>query len=533
MRTEHSPRSVGLVVAALLIVAAAFAVTPAALAQSGGTLVIGLDQEPPTLDPHASPSAVTYQIIGSVTENLLYRGPDGKLVPWLAESWQTARDGRSVTFKLRRDVKFHDGTPFNAEAVKFNFDRIVDPKFKAGGARAALSTYAGSKVIDEYTLQVNFETPFAPFLNFAASGPLSIVSPKAVRESGDQVHTRPVGTGPFMITEYVAKDHTTMVKNPAYARKAPWSERTGPAHLDTVVWKFVPEAGTRVTTLESGETQAIYFIPAQSLPRLERNPAMRIEKTPWPGAPRIWLLNTTKPPFDDVRVRRAVNLAVDKEALLATVSKGIALKAFAPLTAVMLDDPELRQSYPFDAAKAGALLAEAGWQPGGDGIRAKGGQRLEIVLNAIDYGGGPEPTVQLIQSSLRDVGIDVKIKAQARPPWYEDNYRCATHGPVMFLRSIDPDGLFSLFHSSFVGGNFNWSCVKNAKLDQLLEQGRREFDPAKRRAIYLAIEKLAIEEALTVPLLDDLSVWAFRANVQGAKYNFNAYPVLSDVTIRR
>src|SRR5262245_3886243 len=534
MLTERSPRFVDVAVAVLAILTVACVLTPAALAQSGGNLVIGLDQEPPTLDPHASPSAVTYQIIGSVTENLLYRGPDGKLAPWLAESWQTAKDGKSVTFKLRRDVKFHDGTPFNAEAVKANFDRIVDPKFKAGGARTALTTYTGSKVLDEYTIQVNFESPFAPFLNLAASGPLSIVSPKAVRETGDKVHTHPVGTGPFMITEYVAKDHATMVRNPAYARKAPWSERSGPAHLDTIVWKFVPEAGTRVTTLESGETQAIYAIPAQSLPRLERNSGLRVEKTPWPGAPRIWLLNTTKPPFDDVRVRRAVNHAVDKEALLATVAKGIALKAFAPLTAVMLDDPALRQAaYAHDPAKAGALLTEAGWQPGADGVRTKAGQRLEIVLNAIDYGGGPEPAVQLIQSSLREVGIDVKLKAQARPPWYEDNYRCATHGPVMFLRSIDPDGLFSLFHSSMVAGNFNWSCVKNAKLDQLLEQGRREFDPAKRRAIYVAIEKLALEEALTVPLLDDLSVWAFRANVQGAKYNFNAYPVLSDVTIRK
>src|SRR5207245_4929733 len=108
---------------------------------------------------------------------------------------------------------------------------------------------------------------------------------------------------------------------------------------------------------------------------------------------------------------------------------------------------------PFDAAKAQALLAEAGWQPGADGIRTKGGARLEIVLNAIEYGGGPEPTAQLIQSSLREVGIDVKIKAQARPPWYEDNYRCATHGPVMFLRATDPDGLYPLFHSSLVGSN--------------------------------------------------------------------------------
>ena len=126
MRPGHRSRSAALALAALVSFTAAGVFAPDALAQSGGTLVIGLDQEPPTLDPHASPSAVTYQIIGSVTENLLYRGSDGKLAPWLAESWQSARDGRSVTFKLRRDVKFHDGTPFNAEAVKLNFDRIVD-----------------------------------------------------------------------------------------------------------------------------------------------------------------------------------------------------------------------------------------------------------------------------------------------------------------------------------------------------------------------------------------------------------------------
>ena len=532
MRSNRSWRRLVVVVLAVGVVSFGPSAHPA-VAQTGGSLVIGLDQEPPTLDPHASPSAVTYQIIASVTENLLYRGPDGKLVPWLAESWSVSRDGRSVTFKLRRDVKFHDGTPFNADAVKFNFDRIVDPKFKAGGARAALAGYAGSRVLDEFTVQVSFETPYSPFLNAAAAGILSLVSPKAVRESGDLVHTRPVGSGPFMIRDYVAKDHTTMVRNPAYTRKAPWSERSGPAPLDSVVWKFIPEAGTRVTTLESGETQGIYLVPSQALPRIEKDSAMRVEKLPWPGVPRIWLLNTTKPPFDDVRVRRAVNHAVDKDAFLATVYRGTGLKAFAPLTAVMLDDPALRQAYPFDPGKAKALLGESGWQPGADGIRAKAGQRLEIVLNAIEYGGGPDPTAQLIQSSLRDVGIDLKIKAQARPPWYEDNYRCATHGPVMFLRSTDPDGLFALFHSSLVGGNFNWSCVKNTKLDEMLMEGRRESDPAKRRAIYLAIEKLALDEALTVPLVDELAVYAFRANVQGVKYNFNAYPLLNDTVIRR
>ena len=211
MRRFRAAWFVSVVALALLTLAAPM--LPPAAAQAPGTLVLGLDQEPPTLDPHASPSAVTYQIIASVTENLVYKGPDGKLVPWLAESWTASKDGRSVTFKLRRDVKFHDGTPFNADAVKFNFDRIVDPKFKAGGARAALAGYAGSKVLDEYSVQVSFETPFAPFLTYAASGPLSLVSPKAVRETGDQVHTKPIGTGQFMIKEYVAKDHTTMVRD--------------------------------------------------------------------------------------------------------------------------------------------------------------------------------------------------------------------------------------------------------------------------------------------------------------------------------
>ena len=530
MRRFRAPLWLTAVLAVVLLTHSA---SPRAEAQGPGALVLGLDQEPPTLDPHASPSAVTYQIIASVTENLLYKGPDGKLQPWLAESWTTAKDGRSVTFKLRRDVKFHDGTPFNADAVKFNFDRIVDPKFKAGGSRAQLSGYAGSKVLDEFSVQVSFETAYAPFLTYAAAGTLSMVSPKAVRESGDAVHTRPIGTGQFMIKEYVAKDHATMVRNPDYKRKAPWSDRTGPAQLETVVWKFIPEAGTRVTTLESGETQGVYNVPAQSLPRLEKNTAIRVEKAPWPGVPRIWLLNVTKPPMDDVKVRRAINYAIDKDAFLATVYKGTALKASSPLTAVMLDDPSLKAAYPFDLGKAKALLGEAGWQPGSDGIRTKGGQRLEIVLNAIEYGGGTDPTAQLIQSLLHDVGIEVKIKAQARPPWYEDNYRCATHGPVMFLRATDPDGVFSLFHASLVGANFNWSCVKNAKLDQMLEQGRREADQAKRRAIYLSIAQLALDEALTVPLVDELSVWAYRTGVQGVKYNFNAYPVLGDATLRK
>ena len=125
-------------------------------------MVIGLDQEPPTLDPHASPSAVTFQIIASVTESLLYLTPERKLQPWLAESWEVSADGKAFTFRLRKDVKFQDGQPLTAEVVKWNFDRIVDPNFKAGGALNALAGYSGSEVLDEHLVTVQFKKPYAP-----------------------------------------------------------------------------------------------------------------------------------------------------------------------------------------------------------------------------------------------------------------------------------------------------------------------------------------------------------------------------------
>lgn len=501
---------------------------------SGGTVTVGLDQEPPTLDPHASPSAVTFQIIASVTENLLYLTPERRLQPWLAESWEVSPDGKSFTFRLRRDVKFQDGTPLNAEVVKWNFDRIVDPNFKAGGARTALAGYSNSEILDEYTIRVNFQEPYAPFLTYVAAGTLSLVSPTAVKERGDDFGLRPVGSGIFSVEEYVSKDHVTLVRNPDYNRKPPWGDHEGPAYLEKIIWKFIPEPGTRVTTVETGETQMINLVPSQDLPRLEADPTIRIEKVAWPGAPRIMMLNVRKPPTDELAVRQAINYGVDKEALVQTLFKGTGQPAYAPLTMGMLDDPSLRAFYPYDPEKAQQLLEQAGWKDtDGDGIRERDGKRLEILINNIDYGGGPWPEAQMVQAQLLEIGIDAKIKSQARAPWYEDNYKCLTNGPIMFLRSGDWDGLYALFHSSVIGSNFNFSCYSNPKVDALLEKGRQEGDVEKRRQIYLDLEKILLEEAVSLPLVDEWSVWAVRNTVQGVKFNVFAYPVLGDLYIEK
>jgi peptide/nickel transport system substrate-binding protein len=198
----------------------------------------------------------------------------------------------------------------------------------------------------------------------------------------------------------------------------------------------------------------------------------------------------------------------------------------------MLDDPSLRTSYPYDPEKARQLLEQAGWKAtAGDGIRQRDGKKLEFLINNIDYGGGPWPEAQMLQAQLGELGIDIKIKSQARAPWYEDNYKCLTNGPILFLRAGDWDGLYSLFHSSVVGSNFNFSCYSNPKVDELLERGRQEGDVDKRKQIYLTLEKVLLEDAVSVPLVDEWSVWAVRSTVKGLKFNAFAYPVLSELSV--
>ncbi len=499
------------------------------------TLTVGLDQEPPTLDPHASPSAVTYQIITDVTENLLYEDLGGKLLPWLATEYKASPDGKSFTFMLRRDAKFSDGAPVNAEAIKWNFDRIVNPNFKAGGALVALSGYAGSTVIDPYTVRVNFKEPYAPFLTYVAGGTLSLISPKSTPGQGDAVNQKPVGSGRFIVSEYVAKDHVTLVRNGDYSRRPPYSTHQGPASVDRIVWKFIPESGTRVTTIESGETQMISFLstPAAVLTRLAANKALRVEKNPYPGAPRIWLLNVRKPPTNDIKVRQALLYGVNRAAVADSVYRGLGTVACAPLTQHTLATPELCAKYRYDAKKAAQLLDEAGWKMGPNNIRTKSGQPLAIEINSINYGSGNLPEIELLQGQLLQLGVDAKIKSQARPPWYEDNFHCATNGPVMFLRAVDWDGLFAVFGSQNVGGNFNWSCYSNAEVDRLIAEGRAVFDPSKRRTIYARLETILMNDAVAVPLVDELSVWVIRNTVRGTLYNFSTYPVLGDVSIGR
>lgn len=518
------------------IVLALAGIRVSAAPAKGGTLVAGLDSQPSTLDPHASTAAISYLIASlNTTESLVYQRPDGVIVPWLAAAYTTSPDGRTFTFALRKDVAFSDGAPFNAEAVKWNLDRIVSPGFKAGGALNALLGYTGTTVVNEYTARVTFKEPYAPFLANAAVGVLAMLSPKTTPAQGADVAKRPIGTGPFTVSEYVTQDHITLVRNAAYNRRAPWSDHLGAPYLDRIVWRNIPESGSRNVTVETGETQMIYLYssPGSALAQLRANKALRIETRPFPGSSYFWWLNVRLAPTDDVQVRRALSYTVNRAAIVGSVYKGLDVIGCGLLSQSLLNDPAACKYYPYNPAKAAQLLNEAGWKMGPNNVRVKGGRPLSVVINSLTYGGGNFPEVELVQGQFLQLGIDARIKSQAAAPWVDDNYRCATNMGSIFLRTNEPDALYALFDSATIGSNFNWSCYSNRDVDALLEQGRSQLDPVKRHALYVRIQHMLLDQAVAIPLMDKLSVWAIRNEVKNVKYNYSSYPALGDAYIQK
>jgi len=290
-----------------------------------------------------------------------------------------------------------------------------------------------------------------------------------------------------------------------------------------------------VTTVQTGETQMISFqsIPAAILSGLAGDKNLRVDKTPYPGVPRIWLLNVRLAPTNDLKVRQAIEYGINRAALVEALYKGEATVACAPLTRYTLDDPSFCSTYGYNPQKAAQLLDEDGWRMGPNNIRQKDGKPLTVVFDSVNYGSGNFPEVELIQGQLLEMGIDAQIKSQARAPWFEDALHCATNGPELFLRDPDMNGVNALFNSANIGGNFNFSCYANPEIDRLLAAGRETYDPAKRRAAYLGVERIVLDQAVAVPLFDELAVYVARSTVQGTKYNYSAYPVLSDVWVQK
>ena len=509
--------------------------TTAPAAAGGGTLVYGLSGDfDDTLDPQVTNFDTSIRVTLNICEPLVWEPEPGKFVPGLAEKWDISPDAKTYTFNLKKGVKFHDGTPFNGAAVKFTLDRIVDPATKAGQSHDQLGPYDHTEVVDDYTIKVVMKQPYAPLLT-NMNGYLGIVSPTAVQKMGLAEFARhPVGSGPFIFKEWVPKDHVTLVKNPDYNWGSSFFKHTGPAYLDEVTYKIIPEPSVRTGTLKTGETQIIDEVDPLEYDALSKDPKFGIIAKGQPGSGWVLLLNTTsKGAISDQAVRLAMEYAVDREGLNKAVFQGLNKAAWSPLMRpTFAYDPSTEQIYTFDPEKAKGILEEAGWKAGSDGIRAKGDQRAEVVFPIISR---PRDNAMAtsVQASLRDVGIDLKVdpleRAAAREAYQQNRYDVS----FMWFSYGDPDVLRTIFHSDNVQA-FNRAKYAVPEVDKMLEEAAGLTDASKRADIYKQIQQRVLKDTAVIPLVDTLVYNAKRAEVQGEVLDALAsYVWIYDVQLKK
>ncbi len=371
---------------ASLLFAGAVALGVAGPAHAAKNLVVGLEADVLGLDPADLNDNLSQSAVRLIFDGLYRLDHDMKLVPGLAESFSANEEATQFTFHLRKGVVFQDGSPFNAAAVQYSFKRAGDPANHLK-RQSLFSMVDHSDVIDDYTVKVTLKYPFGAFVNDIAHPGALIISPKSYETYGKDIARHPAGTGMFEL-DSMSADTLVLKKNPNY-----W--RPGLPKLDTVTYKSVPEAGTRMAMLQAGEAQLIFTVPPEMIKSLANSPTITVFNQP-SILGRYVSLNVMRKPFSDLRVRQALNYAVDKQAYIKVVWSGYADTMDSPVPPG-LPFYQKQGSYPYDPAKAKALLAEAGYPDGFDAT--------------ID-GGNPtlaQRGMQFLQQQLAIVGVNVKV----------------------------------------------------------------------------------------------------------------------------
>jgi len=284
------------------------------------TLRYGLTLAPTGIDPHLNASSELGIPLSSVYDTLVFLDPaTGEFVPGLAERWEISPDGRTYTFHLREDVVFHDGTPFNAEAVRANFEYTLDPENHSQKAASMLGPFESVEIVDESTVALHLSEPFAPLLDSLSQVYLGMASPSALEQWGPadyQFHQ--VGTGPFRFVEYIPNDHLTLARNPDYAW-GPSIYLASTASIERIVFTFYEAEPTRVLALQGGEVDVMGEVPHRDAARLAESGGFALTPVAIPGQPLQYFFNTRRPPTDDLPTRQALLLAVDRESIVRTI----------------------------------------------------------------------------------------------------------------------------------------------------------------------------------------------------------------------
>jgi peptide/nickel transport system substrate-binding protein len=491
----------------------------AAQAVRGGTLVHAFRDPINTLDPPVPNSDSLSRLLNSFLDPLVWQPESGKFFPGLATAWQVTPDATRYTFTLREGVKFHDGTPCNAAAVKATFDRVADPQLKALLV-GLLGPYDGTDVLGDHQIRVRFKEPFPLFLhNLSATG-LRPVSPTAVKKFGADFGQNLVGTGPFALVKYTPSE-ITFDRFADYNWAPAFLDHKGPANLDRIVLRLVPEASTRLIALERGESHLVDFVPDADVKRFRANPKFAVDVIPVPGLPQLLQMNVTKPPLDDKRVRQAIQYAVDQKKLVDVLFFGVRRPGYGVLASPTLGYWKgVEEAYRYSPDKAKALLDAAGWKPGAGGVREKNGERLSILYITTDRAEYTQ-TGEVVQDMLKQVGIEMKIDAMSNAASLT-KYQANEHN-VGRLGEINADPSVMSFpvHSRNIKGGTqgNRSRYSNPEVDAQLDAAEKETDSRKRLQMYETLQKTVTEEAFILGTFEQTLILVRARNLEGLSYD--------------
>ena len=472
------------------------ALMPAAGAAQGGTLIWGRGGDSVSLDLAQATDGESIKAGIQMLENLVIFDKESMdVVPQLAESWTVSEDGLTWTFKLRKRVKFHDGEPFNARAVYDSFARVIDPNHPLHqyGKWVYLSLSLGPvkeiKIIDDFTIALVTEKPYAPLLNNLALWLCPILSPKAMAEYKDQIGQHPVGTGPFKFSKWVKDDQIVMERNPDY-----WGNK---AKVEKIILKSIPEPSSRLMALQSGAVDIADDLDPDSIRLVETNPELAVIKRPSVNVGYL-ALNTEKPYLKDARVRRAIAHAIDKKTLIEAIFQGLAIPAKNPFPPSIWSYNDAIVPYAYDPGLAKKLFKEAGFDFN---------RELELWAMPVSRAYMPEPvkTAELIQAYLAAAGVKAKI---VRMDWgtYLKKTSNGEHDMCMLGwlgGNADPDNfLYGLLSADTAKtpGAANVALWKNKEFTDLCLQAQRIFDKTERAKLYEKAQVVFHDDEPWVPL---------------------------------
>ncbi len=473
-----------------------------------------------TLDPFITPwhDVASY----AVFDTLLAIKPDltGYVGLLVDDKWEVAPDNMSVTFHVRPGIKFQDGTPVDAAAIKWNLDHWTDAKVAAPGGGNITSVYKSSEAKDASTLVITLSSPYAPLYNELAG--LEMVSPTAYQGMGpDKFAQEPVGAGPFKVKQIIANDSITYVRNPDYKWAPEFYENKGPVFPDEFVVKYVADDQVAYAALETGEITIVASIPAQFLEQAKANPNIEVVKGQEAGGEYLGF-NTQFPPFDDPKVRTAIAYAINRDEIIQVGFDGEAVPMYSNLAASEIGYSQEAEDYGKAASDnvdtAKQMLADLGYTPGSDGVLAKNGKKLEFMLSTTteDY---RKRIAETIQAQLQEIGVKVNIDIKESQVVREMTQK-GTHQMILWgFGLIDPNILTYLFHSSRMGVS-NRTRYVNKDLDKMLTEADSMLDYNTRMQKVTEIEKFLVDQRPNVPLFSKLSYAGYRKDqVAGLKFD--------------